>query len=442
MKKTIFTFLSLAFTLSVSAQIYTDPVWADFETGSVTALENIEIEGDAVASVVSNPNTGGINKSQKCLSVEDPATHQWWHKLILKPAENTVIKQASDNHVYFHFKCFRTRIGENSEVWLYDSQNQVILQKQFNNTKVGFWEDFVFDLSESISGKEVARIVIQPELNFNDAVPATTYLFDDFKLTESSYPEGVQIINVSKIVDFDNEALTAQNILEFKLQSADAKYEITGNPHVSDVNPSGKVIRYNKPANTTWWHSLQFLINGLAKVEYPNTYLHFMLFNPSGAPVEVMAEDHSGKQVSNEFYVYDSGEWEDFVLDLADLTTIKIIHFRFDVSQRDNWNNPAGIYYVDDVVLNDDFAPRETITSSIKTTIGKDQLSVYSSNGTIYVKAADKQIASVEIFSVNGCKVAAKNGIFDEVGFNLPKGTYLVKTVFTTGETGVCLIAV
>ncbi len=438
MKKINFILFALAFiTCTVNAQFKTNPIWATYETGDELLLPNYEYEGGATLSIANNPNTSGINTSEKCFLVNDNDGHQWWHKLKLRPQTDYVIKQFSPTHVYLHFKCFRTRIGEASEMQIFNSQNTLIFQQQFNNTKVGVWEDFVFDLTDKIENQEVALIWILPELNFNNNVSAASYYFDDIKLVESSYPDGANILDVNNIVNFDNTDLTQQNISEIKVQSAEASYSIVDNPNVTAVNPTGKVIRYSKPANTTWWHSLLLYINGLVKVEYPNTYLHFMMYNPSGAPVAVLVDDHTSKQLNNTVYVYDSQEWEDFVIDLSEVTTIKDIAFRFDVSVEDNWANPAGYYYIDEIVLNDDFAPRTTVSGvkDIKTTV----LRISNEDGKININALD--MTSVNIYSANGIKISEKTGLFNDASFKLSQGIYIVKASFLNGTSEVQRIA-
>jgi len=436
MKKINIVLFALALAITISAQVKTSPIWATYEAGDELLLPNYEFEGVATLSITDNPSTTGINKSAKCFLVADTEGHQWWNKLKLKPQTDFVIKQFTAKHVYLHFKCFRTRVGEASEIQIFNAQNTLIFQKQFNSTKAGVWEDIVFDLTGKIENQEIGLIWILPELNFNNNVTATSYYFDDIKLVESSYPDGVNLLSVNKIVNFDNETLTQQNISEIKVQSAEASYSIVNNPKITTVNPSSKVLRYSKPANTTWWHALQLYVNGLIKVEYPNTYLHFMLYNPSGAPVAALVDDHTGKQISNKYYIYDTQEWEDFVVDLSDITTIKDINFRFDVSTEDNWANPAGFYYVDDILLNADFAPRSTI-SGIKDLKIK-LLSVINENEKIYVKGAE--MTSITIFSVNGSKLVEKSGLFNEASFNLQKGTFIVKAKFSDGTSEVQLV--
>lgn len=434
MKKRIFTLLAAAAVLAVNAQDITTPVIETFE-GDNLNLTDITYEGGAVISVISNPYTTGINKSEKCLSVVTGADHDWWHKVHIKPAEGVSIRAASDKHVYFHFKGLRSRVGAASELWLLDpsnSESTKLAQIQFNNTQAGVWEDFVVDITDALAeGKSIYNIRIQPELNFGTPVGETTYLFDDFQLLETSYPDGTDVKGISSIVDFDNEELTAANIQAFNITDGEgASYSIVENPISSVMNKTAKVICYNKPANATWWHALQFKINGLVKVEYPQTYLHVAYYAPDGSACRVIVKDHMGKQVRNEFTPYDASEWEDFVIDLSEggMNSISAIEFLFGFNGEDNWANPAGSFYVDEILLNDEFSPREEINSSsaINPVVTKSKLISSVNNGTLYLSA--NGLSKAEVYAVNGVKVAAAS-VDNEVAFALPAGIYIVKAI-------------
>ncbi len=433
MKKKIFTLLAAVAALTMNAQDITNPVIETFEDENLT-LSNISYEGGAVVTIENNPYTTGINKSEKCLQIATGADHQWWHKIHLKPADGVFIQASTKSHVYFHFKCLRTRVGENSEVWLLDpscSEATKLAQVQFNNTQAGVWEDFVIDITDAVAeDKKICDIRIQPELNFNNAVSETTYLFDDFYLLETSYPDGVEIKSISNIVNFDDEALTAENVRDITvIEGEGASCAIVDNPlPASLVNLTERVVSYNKPANATWWHAMKININGLIKVEYPHTYLHVAYQSPDGSACQVIVKDHMGRQVRSVLPPYDAGEWEDFVIDLSEdgMNSIQAIEFLFGYTIEENWANPAGTFYVDEIMLNDDFIPRETI-SGVKKTIDKaGNLVSYVGNGVLCLSA--KGLTSAEVYGVSGAKVAEAQAA-GEVTFGLPQGLYVVKAV-------------
>lgn len=435
MKKNFIFFSAVFCALSLNAQI-SNPKWEDFEGESLT-LEDISYDGtgNETYEIVDNPSRGGINNSDKCLGLTTTDQHDWWHKIYLRPAEGEYFKAASDQHVYLHFKMYRTRLGGPSEVHVYDENETEDghLQFQINNTKVNCWEDFVLDVTEYVSaGKGFRRIMIQPELQWNGpgAVPQTMYFFDDFQLLDSSYPDGANILDIENIVNFDDEELTSKNLLEFNINDPNASYEIVDNPNPESVNLTKKVLCYNKPAATTWWYALQLPVNGVIKAEYPKNYLHVMMYT-GGQSVRVIVKDHMGNQCRSEYVPYDASSWEDFVMDISELKggTISFIEFAFGFNGEENWDNPAGKFYIDEIVLNDNFDAREEVSSIIGLNSDDDFVVLVEDNN---VRIESSSLINISVYTLDGEVVYMNN--FDKCdSLSLPDGFYLVKGIDSNG---------
>lgn len=439
MKRKIITLCTALFALGIHAQIST-PMWENFE-GSSLVLENITYEGTGseTMGVEENPQKSGINKSEKCFALTATNQHDWWHKLHIAPAEGEYFMPASDKHVYLHFKMYRTRIGDASEVHVYDEKGTQDghFQAQFNNTKANCWEDFVFDLTSYVqAGKGISKIVIQPELQWNGpgAVPETKYLLDDFQLMDSSYPDGAQILEITDIANFDDPDMTAKNLMEWSSMDPNASCTVVDNPSSEAVNLTKKVLCYDKPASAVWWHALQLPINGLVKAEYPNTNLHIMMYT-GGQTVRVIVKDHMGNQARSEYMPYDATSWEDFVFDISELKgeTISAIEFLFGFNGEDNWDNPAGKFYIDEIILNDEFDAREEVSTGInELKDNKSGIAVYSADGSIYVKGSN--LNKVDVYTAAGTLVTGKAGNMNECSMALPQGMYIVKIQTVNGE--------
>ena len=163
MKRKIITLCTALFALGIHAQIST-PMWENFE-GSSLVLENITYEGTGseTMGVEENPQKSGINKSEKCFALTATNQHDWWHKLHIAPAEGEYFMPASDKHVYLHFKMYRTRIGDASEVHVYDDNS--IIQKQI----AGKILNLILPLM-SRQARESAKLSYNP--NYNGTVRA------------------------------------------------------------------------------------------------------------------------------------------------------------------------------------------------------------------------------------------------------------------------------
>lgn len=438
MKRKIITLCTAVFALGVNAQIST-PLWEDFE-GSSLVLENISYEGtgEERIGVEDNPQKNSINKSEKCYAITATNQHDWWHKVNMLPAEGVYFKPASDKHVYLHFKMYRTRIGGSSEIHIYDESgvNQ-LHQLMFNNTKANSWEDIVIDLSEYLkNAKGIGKIMIQPELQWDGpgAVPETKYLFDDFQLLDTFYPDGANKLEITDIVNFDDPDMTAANLLDWVLFDPNASCSVADNPDSESVNLTKKALCYNKPASATWWHALQLPINGYVKASYPNTNLHIMMYT-GGQTVRVIVKDHMGNQARSEYMPYDANAWEDFVMDISELKgeSIAAIEFLFGFNGEDNWDNPAGKFYIDEIVLNDEFDGREEVSTGLENVNDAETaVRIYSVDGTIYAKG--NGLNKVNVYSVDGIAVSEKTGDMNEASVILPRGMYIVKAQTANGD--------
>lgn len=436
MKRTITAAAAMFLVFAANAEIKTE-VFENFEGESmVFERMNYEGTGSEIIGIEENPQKSGINPSDKCLALTLTKDHQWWHKINLIPGEGEAFVPTSDQHVYLHFKMMRSRVIDASEIHVFENasgENCGHVQMQFNNSAANLWEDFIIDLTEYFqTAKQIERILIQPALAWNGVDSEIKYYIDDIKLLTTSYPDGAKIYEVTDLANYE-EGTTASGVFNDPvLFDGNATIAVVDNPK-KEVNETAKVLSYNKPAATVWWYACQLPVkNGLIKAEYPNNYLHMMMYT-GGNNVRVIVKDHMGNSVRSEYSPYDATVWEDFVFDISELKgeSVSAIELLFGFNGEDNWNNPAGTFYVDELVINDSIDMREKVSTSGVENVANDSanVSVVANGGNITIAG---EVASAKVYNAAGIQVAELNAAGSIV---LPANLYIVTVVTTDGGT-------
>lgn len=436
MKRTITAAAAMFLVFAANAEIKTE-VFENFEGESmVFERMNYEGTGSEIIGIEENPQKSGINPSDKCLALTLTKDHQWWHKINLIPGEGEAFVPTSDQHVYLHFKMMRSRVIDASEIHVFENasgENCGHVQMQFNNSAANLWEDFIIDLTEYFqTAKQIERILIQPALAWNGVDSEIKYYIDDIKLLTTSYPDGAKIYEVTDLANYE-EGTTASGVFNDPvLFDGNATIAVVDNPK-KEINETAKVLSYNKPAATVWWYACQLPVkNGLIKAEYPNNYLHMMMYT-GGNNVRVIVKDHMGNSVRSEYSPYDATVWEDFVFDISELKgeSVSAIELLFGFNGEDNWNNPAGTFYVDELVINDSIDMREKVSTSGVENVANDSanVSVVTNGGNITIAG---EVASAKVYNAAGIQVAELNAAGSIV---LPANLYIVTVVTTEGGT-------
>lgn len=413
----------------IAGERYSEPVLATFEAGT-KQLFDLNIDGGSL-TIVDNDLKSGINTSDKCIVADYPGGSDWWHKLKLETKADFVIEPQTANHKYLHFMSYRT-ITNGMCMEIQNKAGELIYKKNFAPTMTNAWEEIVLDLTQSeedkpgITGQNIGKIWIYPAAGGG---PVGQYRFDQFILSDTNAPTGeVRVVN--NWADFETDEWK-NNIASIATQVPNATATIVNNPLPSDtINTTLNVLKYMRPEGGEWWHSMLLSLNGYLGVGYPNSYLHFMMYNPNGSDFAVILRDMQGNEKVTDMTprTVEGSEpgWMDYVIDLDEnnFTNLNAVNFRM---------QNAGDYYIDEIMVNDDEKPRTGTSVGIATT-ESNPLVVYTSNGTITVVADD--IASVDVYAVSGSLVAKKaaNGA-TLIQVALPVGAYVVKAVLTNGET-------
>ena len=410
------------FSLSdIEGTYYNNPILSTFEN-DFTSPFDYTIDGGNISTGV-NTTTDGINNSSNCLYGDYPAGSDWWHKVKLEAKSTMVIVPATANHKYLHFLCMR---DIPNEVYI-EIQNKAGVQiyvKHFTPSLINAWEEIVLDLSQSenslagIVGQNLGKIWIYPSAGGG---PVSHNKFDQFVLSDTKDPIGnLKVVN--NVANFDGTSFIAK----INLQNGNSTATVVANPLPTDTyNSTANALKYDVTVAGDWWQSLQLFMNGYMKVGNPDSYLHFMMYNPGGSNFTVVLTNVQGEEKAVDFTVSNSTSWQDYIinLDSLSLTNVNGINFRIPT---------VNAYYIDEIVVNSTSVSRTPGTVTGTKITNEDVVNIYSSNGNAYISAHN--LKSVNVFSTNGVLVAQRSVInLQTVQIELKKGIYIVKTVLTDG---------
>ncbi len=439
MRKFIFTSLLVLFAAFSSGTYAGDVFIAGFEDGETGYGVNNEGWYNGYDwSIVANSETSGKNNTDKCFMAQTntPAAPDRWGFWVWINLEQPITITESTRYMKIMAK--RSPNVTNMSVGIANDgfKENVYFGRQ-RPSKVGTWGDMVFDLFSGSDEKSCKNVQVQRFIVFlgtwdANGTEAGTCMLDNIVLSDNNEPRGAVKVNPGLLVNFENETLTTKNWSSFEVQSTEASYAITENPAKTSVNPTEKSLKYNKPANTTWWHSLMCFPNEVIPVAYPNIYFHIMMHIPDASPTGINISDTAGKTASSVEYPEDGTGWFDYVIDVSELSYINQVAFRFNLEQEENWNNPAGTYYVDDFVLDSNPEKREVVTPmGIKPNAIKG-LKVVNENGLVCVSGANLKAASA--YSITGQLVVKQPATAgSDIRFYLSKGSYIIKVEDASG---------
>jgi hypothetical protein len=437
MKKLIFTsFLLVAMAFSFVAYA-TDTFITGFEVGDTGCQVNDEwgawFQG-YTWSYVTNSQTSGVNNSSRCLMADSstqPGNQDSWGFWVALKLANPITITAENRYLKIMAKRSPNTTGMSVGTDVFGERGYY---GRHQPSVAGTWGDMVIDLFDagstlSLENKQITKIFVS--LGTWDGLEKGVCFLDNVVLSDNSKPRGAKEVKSGVIANFDNETLTATSFASILTQSADASYQVAANPVTTPTNDSKKCLLYKKPANTVWWNALICYPNDIIPVTYPNIYMHCMLYIPDLTPTTIIYSATSGANVTTKnLYPADGSDWSDFVVDVSSLDYINQIAFRFNQSTEDNWANPAGMYYVDDIVLNNNPDPRTKITSGVKY-IAFDNLKIYSKDGNVIVSAPD--LKAVSIYSIGGQLLFKQVTTGSVVTCKLPNGSYIIKAENKTG---------
>ncbi|MDR1632530.1 MAG: T9SS type A sorting domain-containing protein [Dysgonamonadaceae bacterium] len=428
---------------------------SDFGTsGDPFWYENALFVEGGLPQIGANPSKTGINTSDKSLFAINVANADWWGNFAVLGMKNPVT--ITEENRYLHVKVYRSIQPKNFRIGFNDREEAgEVFQGTISGD--GKWESIVCDLGAKFMGEELQYIHIIWSTNWSDpreGWDVATYAFDDFVLSNSSLPPDVTLVDGNGLkIGYENQAETDQWVHAFDLLNENNTAEIIDNPFLeSTVNSAGKILKFNKSDQASWWQGYRIDFNGIMEVggQYPQ-YLHTLVYVPGsvitgdmmGVDIQLCAKDHLGNENNEIFTVWDDevDEWVDLVMEINKIAYLKELTVRYDVRKDgEDWiNSPANTFYLDEIAFNKDPEPRTHIETGIPQIASGDFAKIGISSGAVIVRTAEAAV--IKLYNTLG-------GLVQSVGTNgtavLPveKGVYIVKINSVNGGQQIAKVLV
>lgn len=284
-----------------------DPVLLPITFESATVNYTFTNFGGGNVTVVSNPQSNGINTSSKVGRMVKNAPEVYGGSLITvsKPIDFSANK-------VFRMKVFSPRVGAKVLLKVEDPANTAnSFEKEVTSTVANAWEDLAFDYSAINTSKSYQNIVlIFDNGTKGDGSANFTFLFDDIRLT-NTLPTAAKQINLP--VTFDDPSFN------YAVTDFGNNQTIDG---VDPANSSNKVKITTKPAGAeTWAGTTIGTPAGFASaipITSTSTQMSMRVYSPSaGIHVRLKIEDHNDgtQSVETEATTAVANTWETLVFD-------------------------------------------------------------------------------------------------------------------------------
>lgn len=407
-------------------------------------------------SFVDNPETAGINKTAKSLYMATTTGIDWWGNF-LNFRLGSPIRVTEDTR-YLHMYHYREILNDGWSISLNANEplqdaDKGKLRFDGNNSAAGKWEDIVVDLKYLIDNNitlDKMCIIVDKDWYGDRNNPATKYYFDEVVLSNDPLQRGVTILEGTDLLSCQDQWQVDQ--LKFDTQNATNTYEIIDNPFTtSEVNAAGKVLKFNKSGEASWWQGMKVSFPGIHMIKYgEKQFLHVMVRTDTVCNIQLHVVDNADVE-HTEMFVYPKedvdGDWFDLVWDLSSYTAIKAITVRFDVrlDASQNWINgtPARTFYMDEVVLDANPDQREMISGIGNNLLDNKALSIYSVERTVYFSLPNAN--RVRIYDLTGRTIVAKE-LSETTGWNSVRvpdtGFYILRVGTREGSTSTAKIYV
>lgn len=380
----------------------------------------------------------GLNTSDKCFKAVNVADADWWGNFYALKLKQPVT--ITESNRYLKFLAYRSEQPKLFVVEASEGGDFVEIYRGKLNTDAA-WEGVVVDVGSKFMDKEVQKFRIIFSANWDDPRTgwgAVTYMFDDFQLSNDPLPPGeTAVSDLSDFnIGFESQDVTDRWVARVDVQNATSSYEVVDNPFTeSAVNSGGKVFRFNKGEDASWWQGPMLQFNQALQVSSDYQYLHVMVYVPESAldgredvTVQLCAKDFSGKENAESFGIWDdeTNEWIDLVMPITNISYIKQVEVRFDLRKDEAGEYivaPANTFYFDEVTINNDINPRLEIVTGMNNDL-LNVTGIYGGKGSIRIEGIDG--SNIKIYNTLGI-LMNETTLSGEANIPVNNGIYIVE---------------
>ncbi len=286
-----------------------NPVLLPVDFESSTLVYNIGSFDGGALTVVSNPQSKGINTSTKVAQMVKSAGQTWGGSTLKlgSPIDFSAGK-------IFRMKVFSPRVGTKVLLKVENaSDGSINFEKETTTTVANDWEDLVFDYRTIDATKSYQTLVfIFDNGTMGDGSANFTFLLDDIRLTNA-------MPGLTLPLNFQSSVLT-YGFTNFDGGSV----TVIDNPKVSGINTSSKVAQMVKSSNQTWggsWIGLDSPIDFSVKKTFK-----MKVYSPRvGAKVLLKVENQTDGSINYEKEVATTvaDAWEELTFDYSAINTSK-----------------------------------------------------------------------------------------------------------------------
>lgn len=395
----------------------------DFE-GDVVSSDFLNYSG-AMATVIPNPQSGGINTSNTvCEVVKDGGEFWAGSKLLL--ADNLDL---STSWVISMMVYTTAPAGTRLKLELEGPQGSYNLD--YLTTGSGEWETATWNF-DGITGNYNELNLSFDFGNVGDGSASSTFLFDDLEqVTGPAIPDPEP---TTFPIDFEESVVTSDFTNEFG-----AVTDVIANPFVNDQNPSATVGRFVRSGGAPWAQSRLGLTGFIDFSTLSSISMKVYTDAPVGTLLKFKVQDvdNSFANEKDEFTTV-SGEWATYSWDFAgDPPVYDIITLMLGYATPNDASANATFYF-DDIQQTGPTGLNElSRLEGVRTfpNPAKDHVTISSEN---------EVIQTIILFDSQGREVLSLQPNNRNVSIDvaaLPSGLYLAK-VSTTGQVGTLKVVV
>jgi len=328
-------------TITISAA--SDPVNLPIDFESFTVNYSFNDFGNAVASVIDNPDASGINTSARVAQFVKPAGAETWAGTFLT-LENPI---DFSNNTVFKVKVWSPKSGAMVKFKVENIDNgEIAYEVDAYTTIANQWEELTYDFSGIEITNEYQKVVIF--FDFGNPGDDAIYYYDDVKLVPATLPPALMI------EDFEGTPPV------FTVFGNIADIEVVANPDPSGVNATANTAKMIKTAGAETWAGCFFEVGDPLDLDNFSK-ISVKTWSPKSGIVVKLKLENLDASITHEVDVTNTSvnEWEELVYDFSEAPAadyMRIVIF-FD------FGNPGDDteYYFDEIELVNDGPPSTMI---------------------------------------------------------------------------------